>query len=201
MTDPQSPGSPPSLREALEEAVCECGHPAALHAEKRCYGSAGTRARWIAEPSTDRCGCLEWRKPRVLLAAGDTPRETQEPRPKEWECVCGHHYNKHGERVPGNSFFHCSICDCKGYVDGPATNELVKAAPPRAGETPEACVYYGHALDLVADELDTLQPDRLDIRRDKLIAVIRTASRWMRRDDAEAAFSPIGETNDSAKAD
>lgn len=50
--------------------------------------------------------------------------EDDQPRaialPKEWECVCEHHWLYH------DSWGKCLTedCGCKGYVDGPAAYEL-----------------------------------------------------------------------------
>ncbi len=55
---------------------------------------------------------------------------------------------------------------------------MSKTEPAPAQQGP---VYYAEALDLIADELKVLAPERLEDRRDKMIAVIRMASHWYRQ--------------------
>lgn len=48
-------------------------------------------------------------------------------------------------------------------------------------------VYYAEALDLVADELKALAPEKFNERRDKIIAIVVNAAHWYRQTVAESA--------------
>lgn len=61
------------------------------------------------------------------------------------------------------------------YFD--CADELEAALARRAPE-PESQEYYGRAVDLVADALDQLAPEDLDVRRAKLVAVLRNAAHY-----------------------
>lgn len=66
----------------------------------------------------------------AAIAAASVPSPPAQP--KEWECVCTHHYRAH-DRFTGR----CTEggCECSGYVDGPATFYL--AAPSQPAEEPK----------------------------------------------------------------